>query len=71
MPVQELKGVTVAYRVDAEVVIDGNRLTSRKPDDLPAFHSLASDVRSPRERRSHPRCLAIQRHWAARSGGRN
>ena len=23
--------------VDAEVVVDGNLITSRKPDDLPAF----------------------------------
>jgi putative intracellular protease/amidase len=39
MPAQELKGVTVAHWVDAEVVIDGNRVNSRKPDDLPAFNS--------------------------------
>jgi protease I len=26
-----------AQWVDAEVVVDGNLITSRKPDDLPAF----------------------------------
>jgi protease I len=25
--------------VDEEVVVDGNLITSRKPDDLPAFNS--------------------------------
>jgi protease I len=27
-----------AERVDEEVVVDGNLVTSRKPDDIPAFN---------------------------------
>jgi protease I len=30
--------------VDQEVVIDGNMITSRKPDDLPAFNQSMTDV---------------------------
>jgi protease I len=30
--------------VDAEVVVDGNLVTSRKPDDLPAFCRASIEV---------------------------
>jgi protease I len=33
-----------AHWVDAEVVVDGNLVTSRKPDDLPAFCKAAIQV---------------------------
>ena len=35
-----------AHWVDAEVVVDGNLVTSRKPDDLPAFCKAAIQVAS-------------------------
>ena len=38
--------------VDAEVVRDGNLITSRKPDDLPAF--LQAIVQAARERKAVP-----------------
>src|SRR5262245_23870979 len=41
-----------ATYVDAEVVRDGNLITSRKPDDLPAF--LQAIVQAVRERRPQP-----------------
>jgi protease I len=33
-----------AHWVDAEVVVDGNLVTSRKPEDLPAFCKAAISV---------------------------
>lgn len=46
-----------AEYVDREVVVDGNLITARKPDDLPAFmretlKALAGGKESPRRRRS-------------------
>jgi protease I len=33
-----------AHRVDQEVVIDGNLVTSRKPDDIPAFNEKVIEL---------------------------
>jgi protease I len=33
-----------AHRVDQEVVVDGSLVTSRKPDDIPAFNEKLIDV---------------------------
>jgi putative intracellular protease/amidase len=32
------------FEVDEEVVVDGNLLTSRKPDDLPAFNARLTEL---------------------------
>ena len=46
---QELEAAGARYR-DAEVVVDGNLVTSRQPSDLPAF--MREIVKKLRERRS-------------------
>ena len=40
--------------VDQEVVIDGNLVSSRKPDDIPAFNRAMLDVFSDRRARARP-----------------
>ena len=40
--------------VDQEVVIDGNLVSSRKPDDIPAFNRAMLDVFSNRRARARP-----------------
>lgn len=41
--IQDIKNAGAEY-VDAEVVVDGNLVTSRKPDDIPAFSKAALDM---------------------------
>lgn len=49
----ELKSAGARYR-DAEVVVDGNLITSRKPADLPAFvREILKSLRHPQERSGH------------------
>ena len=55
--------------VDEEVVVDGNLVTSRKPDDIPAFNREMLRIFSGRARpglskcatgpRTRPRCLEV------------
>ena len=40
--------------VDQEVVIDGNLVSSRKPDDIPAFNRAMLDVFSDRRAKARP-----------------
>ena len=41
--IQDIKNAGAEY-VDAEVVVDGNLVTSRKPDDIPAFSKAALEM---------------------------
>jgi protease I len=41
--IQDIKNAGAEY-VDAEVVVDGNLVTSRKPDDIPAFSKAALEI---------------------------
>lgn len=40
--------------VDEEAVVDGNLVSSRKPDDIPAFNRAMVDLFSRAPRRAHP-----------------
>src|SRR2546423_11026476 len=40
--------------VDQEVVVDGNLVSSRKPDDIPAFNRAMLDMFSGRRARARP-----------------
>ena len=39
--------------VDREVVVDGNLVTSRKPDDLPAFEEMLIGLLGPKQPEAH------------------
>ena len=39
-----------AHWVDEPVIVDGNLITSRKPDDIPAFSQAIAEALSPRKR---------------------
>jgi len=41
--IQDIKNAGAEY-VDAEVVVDGNLITSRRPEDLPAFSKAALEM---------------------------
>jgi len=41
--IQDIKNAGAEY-VDAEVVVDGNLVTSRKPEDIPAFSKAALEM---------------------------
>jgi protease I len=41
--IQDIKNAGAEY-VDAEVGVDGNLVTSRKPDDIPAFSKAALEM---------------------------
>ena len=41
--VQDIKNAGAEY-VDAEVVVDGNLVTSRRPEDIPAFSKAALEM---------------------------
>jgi len=41
--IQDIKNAGAEY-VDTEVVVDGNLVTSRKPDDIPAFSKAALEM---------------------------
>jgi protease I len=41
--IQDIKNAGAEF-VDAEVVVDGNLVTSRKPEDIPAFSKAALDM---------------------------
>jgi protease I len=43
-----------AERVDQEVVVDGNLVTSRKPDDIPAFNREMTNLFSQARQQARP-----------------
>jgi protease I len=46
--VQDIKNAGAEY-VDSEVIVDGNLVTSRKPEDIPAFSKAALEMLKNRE----------------------
>jgi protease I len=62
---KELRAAGAQYR-DAEVVTDGNLITSRHPGDLPAF--LREIVKKLRERATQTACASAVRPGAAIGG---